>query len=268
PDAPDAPEEATGAGGGKEGTLRPDRDPGEPDHVPVPGPAGAGLADAIARLRLRCGMEPRTLLALTVLLVVAVGFAVHHWSSSRPRPVPVAADSPLPADGTAPGADPAQASAPVEEELPLVVDVAGEVRSPGLHTLPPGSRVGDAIEAAGGLLPDADPGALNRARPIIDGEHIPVGAAGAPEDPPAPTGGGPGGAPHSPPGVAPDGRILLNLADAELLRELPGVGPVLAGNIVAHRERHGPFVSVEQLLDVSGIGQRRLEDVRDLVVIP
>ncbi|MCE7079186.1 ComEA family DNA-binding protein [Streptomyces sp. ST2-7A] len=149
-----------------------------------------------------------------------------------------------------------------------MVDVAGDVRRPGLQTLPPGSRVGDAIEAAGGLLPDADPGVLNRARPITDGEHILVGTAGLPDEP-APSGGvGPGVPHHSAPGVAPDGRILLNLADADRLRELPGVGPVLAGNIVAHRERHGPFASIEQLLDVSGIGQRRLEDIRELVVIP
>ncbi|GAB3111055.1 hypothetical protein GCM10027160_11920 [Streptomyces calidiresistens] len=245
-----------------------DRLPGQEVPAPPVGPGRAGLADTIARWRLRCGMEPRTLLALTVLLVVAIGFAVHHWSSSRPRPVPAAANSPIPSGDASPGVGPAEGAEPAEETPPVVVDVAGDVRRPGLHTLPPGSRVGDAIEAAGGLLPDADPGALNRARPLIDGEHIPVGAVGLAGDPAPPAGTGPGVPHHLPEGVAPDGRILLNLADAERLRELPGVGPVLAGNIVAHRERHGPFVSVEQLLDVSGIGQRRLEDIRDLVVIP
>ncbi|WP_338053987.1 ComEA family DNA-binding protein [Streptomyces spiramenti] len=139
-----------------------------------------------------------------------------------------------------------------------MVDVAGEVVDPGLRTLPPGSRVGDAIDAAGGPVPGAETDLINRARPLTDGEHIVVGGdAHQPGDAPAPVRQG----------FDSQGKVRLNTATADDLEELPGVGPVLAGSIIAHREQHGQFTSVDQLIAVSGIGETRLADLRERMVL-
>lgn len=137
----------------------------------------------------------------------------------------------------------------------VVVHVVGEVVSPGLVGLRPGDRVADAIEAAGGATPTAVLAGLNLARPVVDGEQVVVPAEGGP--PPPPDQGGP-------PGTT-GGVLDLNSADAAALDTLPGVGPVLAERIVAWREEHGRFSSVDELVEVSGIGPALLGDVRDLV---
>jgi competence protein ComEA len=125
----------------------------------------------------------------------------------------------------------------------LVVDVAGRVRHPGLVRLPPGSRVDDAIRAAGGALPGAATDALNLAAKVQDGQQVLVGA------PPA--------AGHA------SGDLLdLNAASAQDLDALPGIGPVLADRIVSWRTEHGRFGSVEQLREVSGIGESKFQSLR------
>jgi competence protein ComEA len=134
------------------------------------------------------------------------------------------------------------------------VHVSGAVVAPGLVIVPGGSRVADAIRAAGGALPSADLGALNLAAPVGDGERLIVPAAGGPD--------------AAPPSVSGAGPLSLNRATAAELEELPGVGPVLAERIIAHRERIGGFSSVEDLLDVSGIGERTLAEIRDRVTAP
>ncbi|WP_326599091.1 ComEA family DNA-binding protein [Streptomyces sp. NBC_01803] len=203
-------------------------------------------------VRSRCGMEARTLAALSVVLLVAAVFALHHYWTGRPRPVPVA-EREVPAVAS-PVASPS-AEVPAE----VVVDVTGEVREPGLYTLPAGSRVADAIEAAGGAEPGAETLGLNRARPLVDGEQILFGAEAlaAPAGDTA-AGGALGGAPGG-------GLVSLNAATAEQLQTLPGIGPVLAEHIVGYREENGGFTSVDQLSEVSGIGERRLADIRDRV---
>ncbi len=224
----------------------------------------------------RCGVAPRTLAAVGVVLAIATGFAVHHYATGRPRaapapePVPVAASTAEPGGpvtgGDSSGSGDSGGSAggsgdagDAGEPGSVVVDVAGEVAEPGVITLPEGSRVADALRAAGGVTPGTDITGLNRARVLADGEHLVVGAAGQ-EAAPAP---GPGSA--RPP--AEPGPVNLNTATAEELQTLPGIGPVLAGHIVDHRDRHGRFTAVEQLLEVSGIGDRRLADLRDRVVL-
>jgi competence protein ComEA len=150
---------------------------------------------------------------------------------------------------------------------PLVVHVAGLVRSPGVHRLPPGARVADALEAAGGALPDAWLDALNLARPLADGEQLlvlPRDAEGTPagsggNDAPAGVGGGAG--------IRPDGRVDLNRASVAELETLPGVGPVLAQRLVEHREAHGPFTEVGQLRDVRGIGEKTFQSLAELVAV-
>jgi competence protein ComEA len=212
----------------------------------------------------RCAVEPRTLAAVCVVLAIAIGFAVHHYWTGRPQTV--TADRAAPA-GLASAAEPSPSagaaafpSAGEAREHPVVIDIAGEVAEPGVRTLPPGSRVADAIEAAGGAVPGTDTEGINRARILTDGEHLLVG--GEPEP-------GPGGGPAAPRsgGITADGRISLNSATIGELEQLPGVGPVLAGNIASYREQHGRFTSVDQLLSVSGIGDGRLAELRDRVVL-
>jgi competence protein ComEA len=147
-----------------------------------------------------------------------------------------------------------------EQPSQVVVHVVGAVRSPGLYRLDEGSRVADAVSLAGGALPRADLGAVNLALPIVDGTQIVVPRAGEASTAPGPSGAA-GGAGAE---VAP-GPIQLNTATAEQLQTIPGIGPVTAERIIQYREENGPFRSVDDLDAVSGIGPKRLEQLRDLV---
>ncbi len=138
------------------------------------------------------------------------------------------------------------------------VHVSGAVQSPGLVVVSAGARVADAIAAAGGALPEADLASLNLAAPVRDGDQIGVPWRGTGGSEPA----NPGGAPIQ------DGRVRINVAGAAELEALPGVGPVLASRIVAHRDAYGPFAVVEDLLDVPGIGEAKLAALRDVVLLP
>ena len=150
----------------------------------------------------------------------------------------------------------------------VVVHVVGHVRRPGLVRLAAGSRVADAIERAGGASPGADLSTLNLARVLVDGEQVRVprpgevplgvGAAGGQ---PGPAGGAGAGSP----GVA--GPINLNTADLAALDTLPGVGPVLAQRIIDWRTEHGRFTSVEELGEVSGIGDKLYAQIRPRVTV-
>lgn len=135
----------------------------------------------------------------------------------------------------------------------LVVHVAGEVRRPGVVRLVAGSRVVDAIEAAGGATPSAVLAGVNLASEVVDGSQIVVPSSSRGEGPAA---------------AASDGLVVVNRATPAELESLPGVGPVLAERILSHREEHGPFETVEDLLDVSGIGEATLARLRPLVRIP
>lgn len=174
----------------------------------------------------------------------------------RPEPAPA---PPVPS-GSAAAPSPAQGSPPVGEVAQtastVVVSVVGPVARPGLVSLPAGARVADAVAAAGGFLPEADPASVNLAAVVTDGEQIAVGLPGAP----AASGGG---GPPSPSG----GRVHLNTATAAELDSLPGIGPVLAERIVAYRDAEGPFRSVDQLDDVPGIGPAIAAELADLVVV-
>ncbi|MEY9845163.1 helix-hairpin-helix domain-containing protein [Streptacidiphilus sp. MAP5-3] len=217
-------------------------------------------------LKERWDLDRRAVIGLAVLLVLALGYGVQHFWAGRPEPVAVpapavegaavavaptstsspAAGAPVPPAQPGPPGSPAPSTTAIAE---LVVDVSGKVRAPGLRTLPPGSRVQDAINAAGGPLPGTDLTGLNLARKVNDGEEIIVG-------PGAPAGqGGPGASRAS-------GPLSLNAATGAQLDALPGVGPVLAGRIIQFREQHGGFQSVDQLRQVPGFGERRLEDLR------
>ncbi|WP_460065528.1 helix-hairpin-helix domain-containing protein [Streptomyces sp. YKOK-I1] len=207
----------------------------------------------------RCGMERGSALALTAVLVVVVGFAVQHFWTGGAEPVRppevVRAAAPFEEKKAAAVASP-PAGTPGAE---IVVDVSGKVREPGIHRLPAGSRVVDALSAAGGVRPGTSTEGLNRARFLVDGEQVVVGGPAPPAAAGAPGPAGPGA------GAGPSAPVSLNTATVEQLDTLPGVGPVLAQHIVDHRTRHGGFRSVDELREVDGIGERRYADLRDLV---
>ena len=239
---------------------------------PDPFEAGAAAADRPARriadavadrvpVGLRVGVDRRVVAAIAVLALVAVALAVGGWWRARPRSV----DAPIVA---APAADavqargahtataapgPSAASTPAANG-PIVVHVAGKVAHAGVVVLPAGSRVADALRAAGGPLAGADLSALNLARPLVDGEQVPVGVPGAP-GPQAP----------SRAGAATDAVLDLNTATAEQLEELPGIGPVLARHILEQRAELGRFTSVDQLRRVKGVGDRTFADIEPRV---
>ncbi|MFD3685837.1 helix-hairpin-helix domain-containing protein [Nocardiopsis sp. NPDC058631] len=201
------------------------------------------------------------------VLAVAAVLVLHGRPTTVPAPEMVAQAASAPGDpagtdttGTDPagtdatGAELSGGPAPADGEADLVVHVGGEVAEPGLYTLPPGSRVADAVEEAGGALPEADLDLLNLARALADGEQLLVGVP----LPPGASGTGPPGAAAAGGGAAP---VDVNRADAALLETLPGVGPVIAENILAYREAHGPFSSVDDLINVDRIGEKVLADL-------
>lgn len=134
----------------------------------------------------------------------------------------------------------------------IVVHVAGWVVKPGVVTLTEGARVADAVAAAGGIRPGARLEAINLAASLLDGQQVLV----------------PGPGDDAVASGTEDGRLRLNQASAVELEALPGVGPVLAERIVAYRETHGPFSQPEDLLGVPGIGERKLQSLRDYLIVP
>jgi competence protein ComEA len=207
------------------------------------------------------------LIAGAAALAVA---AVVGWRLLAP-PTPAAemqlpyAPAPPAAAAEATGADPptsgaAPAGGAGDEQV--VVHVAGAVATPGVQRLDAGSRVIDAVGAAGGLSPDADASRLNLAAELVDGQQVYVVRVG--EAAPAVAAAG-GSGPSAGGGTEPP--IDLNTASAADLEELPGIGPATAEAIIDHREQHGPFPSVDALLDVRGIGDAKLAELRDRVVV-
>lgn len=162
---------------------------------------------------------------------------------------------------TSPGSIPA--SAPPTE---LVVSVVGLVHVPGLVRIPVGSRVADALEAAGGVRDGGDTLGLNLAQLLSDGDQIVVGPSDpARAAPSSTTTAGGTGAPSTGASSGAPSQVNLNTADAAELETLPGIGPVTAAAILAWRQAHGPFTDVSQLNNVDGIGPARLEKLRPLV---
>ncbi|MDE4083751.1 helix-hairpin-helix domain-containing protein [Planococcus maritimus] len=140
----------------------------------------------------------------------------------------------------------------------VMIDVKGAVQQEGLYELPAGSRINDAIEAAGGFLPEADSRSINLAVIVLDESSVYVPKQG--EENLAPTAA-------APVGSAEPGLINVNSATEDELTELPGIGPAKAAAIVAHRTDNGPFKSIEQLMDVTGIGEKSFEQLKELVRI-
>lgn len=219
--------------------------------------------------------SPVEVVGLAVLLLGALTVtALVAWDGwRRPSELPPAAsvgttvDQPSEGDGADPG-HPApapgnraapDASAEAPDDAEVVVHVSGAVHAGGVVTLAAGSRVTDAIAAAGGTTGDADTDRLNLARVLVDGEqvHVPVEGEAVPD----PANPGEGGA------TGPDGRIDLNRATQEDLETLPGIGPAKASAILDHRESVGAFEAPGDLREVPGIGERTFQQLADLVTV-
>ncbi|GAB2746078.1 hypothetical protein GCM10010442_77100 [Kitasatospora kifunensis] len=242
-------------------------------------------------------MDRKAALGLLLLLLLAVGYAAQHFWLGRPQAVSVPAATVRPVArsvsqpelarselaqsestqsesaqsepaGQAESATQADPAPPAKPEpaaprsgapgssapalAPVVVDVAGRVTHPGIRTLAGGSRVADALSAAGGALPGVDTDGLNLARVLVDGEQVLVGAPSPPVV-------------GRPPPSGPKPPVSLNRATLDQLDALPGVGPVLAQHILDFRSSHGPFRSVDQLRQISGIGERKLTQLKPLL---
>ncbi len=197
------------------------------------------LTDRVERLQARLGLSyaNRRVLTVVAVLVAAVGLFVTilAWPEAEP-----AATAAVESDGSA--------AAPTT----IVVSVAGAVNEPGIVELETGARVADAIEAAGGLADGADPGFINLARVVADGDLVAVPDASTE----------PGAAE-----AAPGGLVNINVADEEALVSLSGIGPVLAERIVAHRQANGSFQSIDELAEVQGVGPKLLDRIRDEVTL-
>ena len=204
--------------------------------------------------------------AVVVGVLAVVGAAVGGWWALRAPPGPDPAEI-LPMAGSV--EIPTPAPSPLPDPGRIVVDVVGAVARPGLHELRLGSRVADAVEAAGGLTAEADRMRLNLAEPIGDGSRLWVPAVGETAGPDVvDVTAGPGrGAGVGVGDGGPAATLNVNTAGAAALEELPGIGPALAAAIVDHRQRHGPFATVEELIEVSGIGSVKLEQIRPLATV-
>ncbi len=224
---------------------------------------GGWLGDRLPEtLRGRTGLEPGPVLlvvGLVALAVTATAFVVMRMGGDaeavprRPETVSSASSSPL----VPVGSPAARTSSGVAASV--TVDVAGKVRRPGVATLPAGSRVVDALKRAGGARAGVDLSALNLARVLVDGEQILVGRAAAP-----------GGLAASASTAAPDATealVNINTATTEQLDTLPGVGPVTAQKILDWRAANGAFSSVDELLEVDGIGEKTLADLAPHVTL-
>lgn len=272
------PSLATGSAAAPE--MRAEVRPGRHARRPVPGMARAG---AWLHDRLPATLQGRVALSSAhlsvVALLVAGAFGVSAWWVMRADGGETLTPSALSETAAAPAgglkADPAGAmqgttASPAASPTGLpgqgpsagtqvVVDVAGKVRRPGIVTLPLGSRVTDALEAAGGARRGVDLTPLNLARLLVDGEQIVVGVA-----PPA----GVAAAAASSPGAPPGGRLVnINRAGQAELEELPGVGPVTAAAILQWRTENGAFTAVDELMEVSGIGEATLAEMAPFVTL-
>lgn len=181
------------------------------------------------------------------------------------QPVPIEIVPPQPTNAPlVPSLEPAPTAGP------LRVYVSGAVVNPAVYELLPGSIIDDAVRAAGGFAADADPVAVNLAQPVADGMQVHVPVAGeAPATPPVvslpPPAAGP--LPSRMGGITVDGLVDINTASQTDLEILPGIGPSTAANIIAHRDANGPFLTIEAIMDVPGIGEGKFEAIRELITV-
>lgn len=185
----------------------------------------------------------RWLLFLGIAAIALTAVILVQRSRSSPQPLILSTAIPQPTVEATP------------TPYTLRVYVTGAVHTPDVYVLPQDSIVKDAVEAAGGATEDADLERINLAVTVTDGQQIHVPRQGEDDSPVEPPSGQP----------APGGKVNLNTADSAALETLPGIGPTLAQRIIDYRQSHGPFERIEDLLQVSGIGQATFEGMKDLI---
>lgn len=185
------------------------------------------------------GRRPQQLLFALALLALIITSTVSLWQQTRPEALEIYVIPPPPTFTPTPKPTPG----------PLTVYVSGAVRAPQVLRLAPGSRVRDAIAAAGGALADADLALVNLAAPVQDGMQVHVAQQALP----------------TPWLATSNAPLRINHADAEALQRLPGVGPVLAQRIIAQREANGPYVDLSDLDQVEGVGPAMLRELEGLL---
>lgn len=249
-----------------------------------PGPRLLTLPSSLVGARLSA---PRAAVVgmVVVVAIAAAGFGVRvAWARAASTPQVVAPAQPgsalvshsaaggtaFASSSTASGGGGPPSATSGQTTQGVTVHVVGQVRKPGVFELPPGSRVADAVAKAGGALKGADLGSVNLARVLADGEQVRIPRPG--EVVAAPPAGSDSGASAGQPGGAsgasgPGGTLDLNTATAAQLEELPGVGPVLAQRIVDWRTEHGRFASVDELGEVSGIGEKIFAELQPKVSV-
>ncbi|WP_229117414.1 helix-hairpin-helix domain-containing protein [Enemella dayhoffiae] len=265
------------AGGDAEKTVV--RRPAEPRAAAVAAPAAAPVEPPVADSKVGMPSQPASgrrftrnhLIVLAGLLLV--GVLVAGYALTRARAIPLTEPLPVQQSGAAAPSSPGPGSphpatpTATPSAATVRVHVVGEVHRPGVHTLPGGARVIEAITAAGGFTASARPGDLNLAQVLTDGQQVVVGNAARPGgevrggDTAPGASNGPGGA------KAPGGKLNLNSATVEQLDALPGVGPVTAQKILAWRTQHGRFNRIEELQEVPGIGPKSFADIAPLVTV-
>ncbi|AQQ55038.1 hypothetical protein B0X71_07500 [Planococcus lenghuensis] len=189
------------------------------------------------------------------LLIPAAAVSVLYFTVFSPAETSVPAESfapaaPLPLE---------QTELPEPENHSIIIEIKGQVAKPGVYELPADSRIQDAVRLAGGLLPDAEDRAINLAMKVSDEMSIYVPALGEEVVVPA--------TPAATAAAGTSGSVNLNTADETALMELPGIGPSKAAAIIAYRDESGPFQSIEQLKEVSGIGDKTYEQLQDSITV-
>jgi len=210
---------------------------------------------AVRTGRLDPGRRGAAALVLAALLAALLAGGVLLRGRPEEVPVPQVLSSGTPLPGASAGAEPTGPVGP-GGSAEVVVSVAGRVVRPGLVRLPAGSRVDDALRAAGGPVEGSSPGLLNLARRLVDGEQVLVGVEPAPGMPATGSDAGAAG-----------GLLDLNTATIADLDDLPGIGPVLAQRILDWRSEHQRFASVDQLREVTGIGEAKYQDLKAQVTV-
>ena len=196
-----------------------------------------------------------------LLIMTLVGGGLFYWWRPAQSSVEIVVASPT--------LTPTAILAPTATPAPVRVYVTGAVVNADVYFLPAGSIIKDAILAAGGFTPEADLERINQALELRDQQQIHIPRLGEQDAPPPVQGGEPnqGSNPDSSSAPVAGGLINLNLATLEELDSLPGIGPAIAGRIIDYRQNNGNFKSVDELTQVSGIGQATLTKIRSMVTV-
>ncbi len=188
---------------------------------------------------------------LSAVISLIVGGTLGYFARPQPSSAPIVVSTPVPTSTPAPTPTPA----------PIRIHVSGAVRQPAVYRLPPGSIVQDAVETAGGPAADADLDCINLALELQDQQQVYVPHQGE-QSPPPPVSGG------ASEGDGAGGTLVnINTATDAELETLPRVGPATAQRIIAHREANGPFETIEDIQDVSGIGPATFEGLKELITV-